>query len=364
MNENKPISKKKTIFSVIVVLLITILVFSLFLNFEDINLVLENIKHVDSKNMWLSFLFLILYFLTWPISLCIIGSTRKEYKKHFLDYYLVGGAEHFFNGITPFATGGQPIQMYMLSKRKINSGEATGVVLANFIVILVASNIFSIISVFFYDKFSQNFTPSTSWMIIFGFVMNLFTLFFIIMVSTFKFVRDFLRKIILLLCKIKFIGKHLEKAIPIFDDYCLNAQTAVKEVFSHFWIFILAVITKLISFAFYYAIPYFILKALGVNLSIDMIWLSILASSFALTTMVWVPTPGGMGGIEFAFTTIFTVSIFGGISHDLGVSGMILWRGLTYYLLLIISFITYLLCIFRVNYYNKKEKQLIEEKSN
>ena len=38
------------------------------------------------------------------------------------------------------------------------------------------------------------------------------------------------------------------------------------------------------------------------------------SSAFAITTMVWVPTPGGTGGIEFAFTTIFTASLFGGFT--------------------------------------------------
>ena len=78
------------------------------------------------------------------------------------------------------------------------------------------------------------------------------------------------------------------------------------------------------------------------------------------TTMVWVPTPGGTGGIEFAFTTIFTASLFGNLSNDIGVTGMILWRALTYYLLMIISALAYIIFEIRVKKYKKKQ-QTIEE---
>lgn len=354
----KPISHKKTIISIILVLLMTIAVFAIFLNFNDINATLELIKTVDGINMTLAVLCIIIYALLWPLSLCLIAKHNKS-KAKLMDLYLVGGTEHFFNNITPFSTGGQPIQIYLFTQKKIKASDSTGIIVSNFIALMIATNIFALISLIFYSKFSENFTSATAWMIILGFVMNLFTLCFMILMATCKFIRDVLKKLLLQLCKIKFIGKHLLKAVPVFEKYCENAQEAAKDIFSHKSSFIGAILIKMVTLLFYYAIPYFILKALGADFGIDIMPYIILASSFAITTMVWVPTPGGTGGIEFAFTTIFTASLFGSLSSDVGVTGMILWRALTYYLLSIISVIPYI--IYEITVKKSRKKELMNE---
>ncbi len=112
---------------------------------------------------------------------------------------------------------------------------------------------------------------------------------------------------------------------------------------------------KGLALVFYYAIPFYILKALGADFGYRLMPYIILASAFAITTMVWVPTPGGTGGIEFAFTTIFTASLFGGLDQSIGFTGMILWRALTYYLLMILSFIAYIIYEILVKKWKNKQ---------
>lgn len=355
----KPVSHKKTILSILVVLLITAVVFIVFFNFNDFNKTWDLLKTVDGVEMAKAVLCLFIYALLWPMSLCFIAKQNK-FAAHFADVYMIGESEHFFNAITPFATGGQPIQIYLFTQRDIKAGDSTGIIVSNFIAFMIASNIFAIGSLVFYGKFSENFESSTAWMIGLGFAMNLFTLVFMILIATCKFVRDFLKKCLEKLCKIKFIGKHLTKAIPAFEKYCENAQSAAKRIFSHMTSFIGAILLKMLALLFYYAIPYFILKALGADFTFKIMPYIILASSFAITTMVWVPTPGGTGGIEFAFTTIFTASLFGELSSDIGVTGMLLWRALTYYLLMLVSGLAYILFEVRVKK-SKKNQQILEE---
>ena len=69
--------------------------------------------------------------------------------------------------------------------------------------------------------------------------------------------------------------------------------------------------------------------------------------------MVWVPTPGGTGGIEIAFTMIFTT--FAGVTSSIASAGMVIWRGITYYLLMLISAISYILFEIKVKHDRKKE---------
>lgn len=357
--EKKPVNRKKTILSILVVILITAIVFIIFFNFNDFNETIALLKKVDGVDMALAVVCLILYAVMWPMSLCFI-SKQNQFAANFTDVFLIGESEHFFNAITPFSTGGQPIQVYLFTQRKVKASDSTGIIVANFIAFLIASNVFAIGSLVFYGKFSENFSPSTAWMIGLGFAMNLLTLVFVILISTCKFVRDLFKKLLVLLCKIRFIGKHLSKAIPAFETYCENAQSAAKRIFSHKLTFIVAILIRMLSLLFYYAIPYFILKALGADFGFSMMPYILLASAFAITTMVWVPTPGGTGGIEFAFTTIFTASLFGSLSPSIGATGMILWRALTYYLLMILSFIAYIVFEIRVKRSKKKEEPLEE----
>lgn len=363
----KPVNNKKTILSILVVLIITAVVFIILFSFNDFNETIKLIKTVNGADMGMAVLCLVIYAVLWPMSLCFIAM-QNRFNAKFFDVYLIGESEHFFNAITPFATGGQPVQVYLFTQKKVKASDSTGIIVSNFIAFMIASNIFAIGSLVFYGKFSENFDSSTAWMIGLGFAMNLFTLVFMILVSTSKKIRDILKKIMLQLCKIKFIGKHLTKAVPAFEKYCENAQSAAKRIFSHKLSFIGAVLLKMLALLFYYAIPYYILKALGADFGFKMMPYIILASAFAITTMVWVPTPGGTGGIEFAFKTIFTASLFGALSGDIGFTGMILWRALTYYLLMILSAIAYIIYEISVKRSKKKmaiaQEEIIEEKND
>ncbi len=338
-NNNKPMSKKKVIGLILLVLLITAIVVVILINVSDFNKTMELISHIDSNYLWIAIAMLILYLITWPLSLMLIGRSNKiKVKKK--DSFLIGASEHFFNAITPFSSGGQPIQIYLYTQSGVDASTATGMVLTNFIAFMIATNAYAISSLFFFGDFSKNFDGRTLWIIILGFFMNLFTLFFIIMLAVSKKVKNILVKLLTLLGKIKFLKKLIDKALPKFIEYCDNYQLASKEILSHKFAFVMSILLRGISLSFYYSIPYFALKALGVDLNISDLIFIILASSFAITTMVWVPTPGGMGGIEFAFMMIFTS--FAGVTDDIANAGMIVWRFLTYYLLMVLSFITYI----------------------
>lgn len=358
--EKKPVNNKKTIISILIVLIITAVVFVILFSFNDFNNTIKLIKTVNGVEMGKAVLCLVIYAVLWPMSLCFIAK-QNRFNAKFFDVYLIGESEHFFNAITPFATGGQPVQVYLFTQKQVKASDSTGIIVSNFIAFMIASNIYAIASLVFYGKFSENFDASTAWMIGLGFAMNLFTLVFMILVATSKKIRDLLKKLMLQICKIKFIGKHLSKAVPAFEKYCENAQSAAKRIFSHKTSFVGAILLKMLALLFYYAIPYYILKALGADFGFKMMPYIILASAFAITTMVWVPTPGGTGGIEFAFKTIFTASLFGALAGDIGFTGMILWRALTYYLLMILSAIAYIVYEILVKRYKKKLVQPIQE---
>ena len=75
-------------------------------------------------------------------------------------------------------------------------------------------------------------------------------------------------------------------------------------------------------------------------------------TTFAIAMTCYIPTPGSSGGIEFAFQSLFaSIAV---MSESTVVSGMLLWRFLTYYILMILSFIVYLIFEKRAFSYNKE----------
>ena len=54
----------------------------------------------------------------------------------------------FFNGITPFSTGGQPMEIYMLKNHGFRYTKATNVIMQNFIVYQLALVIFGLFKPF------------------------------------------------------------------------------------------------------------------------------------------------------------------------------------------------------------------------
>ena len=76
-------------------------------------------------------------------------------------------------------------------------------------------------------------------------------------------------------------------------------------------------------------------------------------ATFSIAMTCFVPTPGASGGIEFAFKSLFIN--LAGVTSSVAVSGMLLWRLLTYYILMIISLICYFLLEFFFVKRSKKE---------
>lgn len=356
--EKKPTNRRRIIGLVLFTLIIGAVMVIIFANISDFGKIWEHISKMSQSYLWIAIACVVLYLATWPVSLMIL--TRKgNNKPKKLDSFLIGGSEHFFNGITPFASGGQPIQVYLYAQNGMTAGQATGICLSNFIAFMIATNCYAIASLFFWGRFTETFTPATIWMVVLGFVMNLLTLLFITSLAISKKLRDLLIKIFASLGKIKFLTKIIDKTLPKFVDYCNNFQLASKEIMSHKMDFILAIISRGISLVFFYSIPFFILKGLGVELATQDIIFIILASSFTITTMVWVPTPGGTGGIEFAFTYIF-VTFFMSMpnSQEIITASMIMWRFLTYYLLMALSAVEYI--IYEIIIKKRRNKRELE----
>ncbi len=331
---------KKVVRMVIFGLAIIIFIMTMILTLNDFDGIWGVLKTTNVRYLMFAVLLLLIYMVLYPIPLCILTKTRGC-KISFLNTYLIGSTEHFFNGITPFATGGQPFQVYAYNRLGVKPAESTGILMMNFITFMIVTNIYALTSLFFYPKLAQNISNLNA-MVIIGFTINFSVLLFLFSVATSKKLRVWLEKILLWLCKAKCLRRFIEPNIPKLNDYCYQAQNAFKELWKNKKAFLLCFFIRFITMGVYYAITFFILKALNVEVGADKLIFIICSTAFAITMCVFIPTPGSSGGIEFAFKSIFQAVAIG-ITTEVAFGGMLLWRGLSYVLTMVISFFIYLL---------------------
>lgn len=353
-NPHSKKNRRRLISNVIFLILISILVVTLILSLGEISKISLQFQEIANGDNWKYLLIaiglMLVYFFLWPASQCIYGKALNI-EATVGESYLIGCSEHFYNGITPFAAGGQPFQIYSYTKRNVTTAKATGVILASFVTFMLVTNAFAIVSLAFYPKISAGFEEMNigwiKYIALIGLIINLLVLLFMIAMGTSKHIRAFFTKLVYKIANWKFffkkekglrrkIGDALQKSVPIFEEYCENAQTAFKQVWTHKLATFFALLLKIICMASYYLIPFFILKSVGIEVGYDKLVLVLFATSFAINAVVWMPTPGGVGGIEYAFIIVIAAVTTANQSDPQAV--VLIWRMLTYYLILFISF--------------------------
>lgn len=247
-----------------------------------------------------------------------------------LKYSFIG---YFFSSITPSATGGQPMQVYYMKRDKIAISHST----LTLIIIITAYQFLSIFIalILFFINYNLFFDLSNGFTIvlIIGFCLN-----FMVLVGTMLalFSKKLIKKIcniIIFVCKklkIKKTDKIKESMETGLDNYHKGATYITNNKKAMFAV-LLRTLLQTLSLN---SIPYFIYKSFGFyNYS----FLSILSMQFVLQVGISsIPLPGNVGIGESAFLRIFKILYPSTLIH----SAVLLSRGSSYYLYLIISGMT------------------------
>lgn len=277
------------------------------------------------------------------VTLIFVRSQYKDFR--FIDALKVSFVGVFFGAITPSNTGGQPMQLYLMSKKSIGIGFGSACMTQKFIVYQIVTTLFSVFAVIFkFEYFQSAFTSIWSTLfIVFGFSVQLIVTALFLVVS---FCRGITNKMIKLIYKImkkfKFVKNPEKKIERLYNEVSMFHQ-ANKDLFKNPKLLVSTYLLVMVQVLAILSIPYFIYISFGMpeiavssGATVPNLLDFICIQSFVLFTSNLVPLPGASGGAELAFTMYFgQFFVLGGVNKIK--PAILLWRLVTYYGAIVIS---------------------------
>lgn len=316
---------KKRLFQIIPVFAVSIAFIAYHFRTVDIASVWAGFKNADT--VWL-FGAMFAMFLYWLIEALVLHQISKKVTMHQTvgQSFKITMAGQFFNTITPFATGGQPAQLYMLTKNGLNAGAGSSVLLTKFIVyqsMLIINSLFVLL--FGYHYLLNGTISKLSALIIFGFVLNTIVIIALIIVGRHRRIASILAQF--LLKPVSFFIKSetytdLKNAIEHRLD---SFHTESKRMSVDFKLLLQCSVLTTVQLWLFFSIPYFILQGVGVA-QLDMVQI-IAFHTFIMMFSSIIPIPGGSGGAELSFSLLFGLIL----NPATLILSLFLWRFVTYY---------------------------------
>lgn len=357
-NNKHPLNPRKIALFVLYAL-IAVCLFVTVLSFNDLPSILEQVKNMNTTYLSLAILMVILHLALFPVSLCVLTKARKVNIK-LSTTYTIAMTEPFFNGITPLATGGQPFQAHCFSKAKVKLSESTGLVMTNLLMFMIATNGLALISLFYFDTLVEFIDKDWLPIIFIGYLLNFLLVAVTLVLALSNTARCWLIKFIHFLTKFKIFSALSSKEEQL-TTYFEQVQESIHYIVHKKWHCIIALISKFASYICLYGSPYFILLAMDIPVAPQHFLLIMFGTSFAITAVGFIPTPGASGGVEGLAAQVYkSIIIFAAgemFLQNIAVTAngvMLVFRLLSYYVVMLVSLIFYIALEI---YFKLKKKQ-------
>ena len=242
----------------------------------------------------------------------------------------------YYEAITPFSTGGQPMQIYYFYKSGMTGAKSTSITMVKYAVqmlaVTVAAAIVMGIGVGQLDMVDNSITRNTimicGWI---GFGINAFIPVFVtFIVFCPRAMTWIINLFVKLLYKIKIIknAEKLESRIRQWmDDFAVFSQFIYKKPLTFFVLFLLCLTEPVIQFI----IPYFVLIAMcGTEVmgmqGGELLFAVMALAMYATYAAAFIPTPGNSGAVESVFMLAFTA-----VASSVLFWYVLVWRFILYY---------------------------------
>ncbi len=330
LNRNKATNKKTAILNISLIIIIFLGLFIYMLKVDGMENIIKVLNSVDYRWVIAGLVCLVIHWICESLNLHI--PIKKIYHdQKFTNSIKVAMIGQLFNNITPFSSGGQPMQAYELNKTGKRVSDSLSAMAIKFIITQTALVISTLVVVVIEFEFFQTLMQNYLWVAMIGFMVNIIAIVIMILVGI-------KREIIVCIMNpiVRFLGKvhllkntepiieKLNESIDNFSNQFIIMKSEKRMVIK---MFLIAVIQSLV----YYSITYMVYRAFG-NEGVSFLQI-IPTQAFLLLIMTFVPTPGSGLGAEGGFYLLFN-SIFQNGTINMSI---LFWRIYTFYLPIIIG---------------------------
>lgn len=266
---------------------------------------------------------------------CIISKTVTG-KVSFATSAKTNFLGRYYDAVTPFSTGGQPMQVYYLSTKGISGGNATAMVLIRYFssiicwitlggALMIAGAVQGVLN----DVTGGDLLKITGWI---GIAINLIMPAF---VTLFLLLPEFMYKLTAGVVKlghkmkiVKDVEKTTERATKVVTDF----KNSFKVMATSPLKLILLLLVCTVESACTFAIPFFVMKALSCP-NVDGMLLSVMAlNAYATFGVSFIPTPGNSGVVEGLGALAFSAAAGAALAWS-----VLTWRLAVFYIYIFIG---------------------------
>ncbi len=250
---------------------------------------------------------------------------------------------YFFTYITPFSAGGQPYQIWHLSKWGMNAENASAIILTRWSNMLIFLSISSLILAKKYLSYIRVGIPFMSrilWLVILASVtFSLGMVFFFLVPKIGKKFLSLLQNSRFVDWIFKLLKKDANSSLEMFSEKMDNFYVSMRLIWKKKpWLVIFDESMGILDLLVLYYILYRAITVSSQSMSATFnlsFWN--LSAIFILLSFViyYVPTPGSSGGVEGGFYAV--LSLYGNSAAVM--TGVLMWRLATYYVPILFGFI-------------------------
>ena len=235
----------------------------------------------------------------------------------------------YYSAVTPGASGGQPMQIYHLHQRHVPLGVSTSAMITRFFSFQFMLSVLSTAFWIAYGPFVREQVGGGMWVLIVGYVYNIFTCTLVVTLSVYRrpvvWLAGLIVRIGTKLRLIKQPEETMEKWLKGVETFHESMQTIIRRP-RELMVHLLLGAVQLLSLM---SVLWFVYVGLELN---GHTWGQVVTMHLLeYISAAYTPLPGASGAQEAVFSIYFG-KIFSGPST---LAGLLLWRFFTYYIAII-----------------------------
>ena len=259
--------------------------------------------------------------------------TKSGEKRYTLRKALKSGiVGHFYSAVTPFQSGGQPMQIYIMTKQGVDPAVSTSAMIQKFLVYQTCLTAYSAFAIAFcFQLFSGSISGGFWGIALIGFLVQAAV---IVALVLFSFNRDLTHRILVFFCRFLYrihILSDDETAVENLEEVLDRFHESNHRLYQKKKLLLCTYVLTFFQQTCLFSVSYCIYRAFNFEAAspIEMIC----AQAFVTMVSSMVPLPGAAGASEGSFYVFLSMFFTSGTIK----SATLLWRIITYYAVIMIT---------------------------